>query len=105
MLLKHSLLTFAPVLCVADSEFSMPCYHPLQGWRKQGGGITFNLRDGFVDRPVTVSCGQCIGCRLERSRQWAIRCMHEASLHESNCFVTLTYSDDGIKHLPPLRLS
>lgn len=78
----------------------MPCYHPLQGWRKQGGGITFNLRDGFVDRPVTVSCGQCIGCRLERSRQWAVRCMHEASLHDFNCFVTLTYSEDGIKHLP-----
>lgn len=77
----------------------MPCYHPLQGWRKQGGGLTFNLRDGFVDRPVTVSCGQCIGCRLERSRQWAVRCMHEASLHTDNCFVTLTYSDEGIAHL------
>ena len=25
--------------------------------------------------------------------------MHEASLHESNCFVTLTYSDEGIAHL------
>jgi len=57
------------------------------------------LRDGFVDRPVTVSCGQCIGCRLERSRQWAVRCMHEASLHTDNCFVTLTYSDEGIAHL------
>ena len=78
----------------------MPCYHPLQGWRKQGGGLTFNLRDGFVDRPVTVSCGQCIGCRLERSRQWAVRCMHEASLHTDNCFVTLTYDDDGLSHLP-----
>ena len=77
----------------------MPCYHPLQGWRKQGGGLTFNLRDGFVDRPVTVSCGQCIGCRLERSRQWAVRCMHEASMHTDNCFVTLTYSDEGIAHL------
>ena len=78
----------------------MPCYHPLHGWRKQGGGLTFNLRDGYVDRPVTVSCGQCIGCRLERSRQWAVRCMHEASLHTDNCFITLTYDDDGLSHLP-----
>lgn len=78
----------------------MPCYHPLQAWRKNGGGVTFNLRDGFKARPVTIACGQCIGCRLERSRQWAVRCMHEATLHSENCFLTLTYSEDGIKHLP-----
>lgn len=47
--------------------------------------------------PVTVPCGQCIGCRLERARQWAVRCVHEASLHEHNCFLTLTYSPE---HLP-----
>lgn len=44
--------------------------------------------------PVTVPCGQCIGCRLERSRQWAIRCTHEVSLHEKNCFITLTYAPE-----------
>jgi hypothetical protein len=48
--------------------------------------------------PVDVPCGRCIGCRLERSRQWAVRCVHEASLHEDNCFITLTYDD---AHLPP----
>lgn len=47
---------------------------------------------------MSVRCGQCIGCRLERSRQWAIRCLHESSLYHDNAFVTLTYSDD---HLPP----
>ncbi|MEO5355656.1 MAG: hypothetical protein H7835_21005, partial [Magnetococcus sp. XQGC-1] len=40
--------------------------------------------------------GQCVGCRLERSRQWAIRVMHEASQHEHNCFITLTYNDDNL---------
>lgn len=47
--------------------------------------------------PVSVPCGQCIGCRLERSRQWAVRCMHESKLHEENCFITLTYDNE---HLP-----
>lgn len=47
--------------------------------------------------PVEVPCGQCTGCRLEKSRQWAIRCIHEASLYKDNCFITLTYSD---KHIP-----
>ena len=45
---------------------------------------------------MTVPCGQCVGCRLERSRQWAVRCYHEASLYEDNCFITLTYSDDAL---------
>lgn len=46
--------------------------------------------------PVELPCGQCIGCRLEKSRHWAVRCMHEASLHEDNCFLTLTYSDEEL---------
>lgn len=34
---------------------------------------------------------------MERSRQWAMRCIHEAKMHEHNCFITLTYNDE---HLP-----
>ena len=37
-----------------------------------------------------------MGCRLERSRQWAIRCHHEASLYEKNSFVTLTYNNASL---------
>lgn len=82
----------------------MPCYYPLPGYRARAvgasgkRGIVFNKKDGFVDRPVSVPCGQCNGCRLERSRQWAIRCSHEAQLWEDNCFITLTYAD---AFLPP----
>lgn len=43
-----------------------------------------------------VRCGKCIGCRLDYSRQWAVRIMHEASLHEQNSFVTLTYKENPI---------
>jgi len=48
--------------------------------------------------PRVVPCGRCIGCRLERSRQWALRCVHEASLYERNTFITLTYDPEN---LPP----
>lgn len=80
----------------------MVCFHPLKGYRSRSpsanGGyrIVFNVRDGYADKPQSVPCGQCSGCRLERSRQWAVRCMHEARMHEDNCFITLTYSDDNI---------
>lgn len=46
--------------------------------------------------PVTLPCGRCIGCRFDKTRQWAVRCLHEASMHEENSFITLTYSDDKL---------
>lgn len=43
-----------------------------------------------------LPCGKCIECRLEYSRQWAIRCIHEAQMHEKNSFLTLTYSNENL---------
>jgi hypothetical protein len=43
-----------------------------------------------------IACGKCVSCRLESARQTAVRCVHEASLHEFNIFLTLTYSDEYI---------
>lgn len=80
----------------------MACFSPLKGYRvppsKNGGraGITFKAVEGIKNVQVPVPCGQCIGCRLERSRQWAMRCVYESQLHEDNCFVTLTYNDDNL---------
>ncbi len=70
----------------------MPCYSPLKGWKDfDTGGIKFRS-DGCAEK-MEVACGQCLGCRLDRSRMWAMRIVHESSLYESNCFVTLTYRD------------
>lgn len=44
-----------------------------------------------------IPCGKCIACRLERSRQDAVRCVHEASLYKKNSFITLTYNDENLK--------
>lgn len=81
----------------------MPCYHPLRGYRSVSvspdtgkRGITFNLSQAFTDLPVTIPCGQCIGCRLDRSRQWAIRCVHESQMHDENSFITLTFNEQSI---------
>ncbi len=52
---------------------------------------------GDIVATLDLPCGRCVGCRLERSRQWAVRIMHEAALHDANSFITLTYNDD---HLP-----
>lgn len=77
----------------------MPCYSPQPvyltptGWR-----FAPRRQKVFSDvRQKYVSCQQCIGCRLERSRQWAVRSVHEAQYHEENYFLTLTFDD---KNLP-----
>nr|QJB19351.1 MAG: replication initiator protein [Microvirus sp.] len=84
----------------------MTCYFPLQAYRgkhlteKGKRSIVFNPKDAFCTSKsfqVTLPCSQCIGCRLERSRQWAVRCVHESKLHKHNQFVTLTYDN---AHLP-----
>lgn len=82
----------------------MPCFHPLTAWRSKDVNpatglrpMTFNPMHAYQpDDPQTLPCGQCVGCRLERSRQWAIRCMHEAQMHERNCFITLTFNPEAL---------
>lgn len=75
----------------------LPCFRPLKAYRAPGGGVAFNSKRGYVDLPLELPCGQCIGCRVERSRQWAMRIVHESEMHERCCFVTLTYDAE---HLP-----
>jgi hypothetical protein len=87
----------------------MACFHPLNAIRLPSGQIQFSSTSaGHSNQSryqttdegerIEIPCSQCLGCRLERSRQWAMRCVHEASLHKDNCFITLTYDP---KHLPP----
>ena len=82
----------------------MPCHNPVLGYRSRvpnsngKRSIVFTKNEGFEDLSVLLPCGQCIGCKLDRSLDWATRIVHEASLHPKSSFVTLTYED---RHLPP----
>lgn len=92
----------------------MPCYFPIQGIFRRDP-ITFKQpfvfdahahacflegrkpREEFLrdnDRYGAIPCGRCSGCRLERSRQWAIRCCNEAKMYQDNAFLTLTYAPE-----------
>lgn len=78
------------------------CTCPLPALRHGDGSIEFlqrSAKERFLFgkyAPIQIPCGQCIECRLKRAREWGVRCMHEASLHRQNCFLTLTYSDDKL---------
>lgn len=43
-----------------------------------------------------VPCGHCIACRLNKSRGWSIRIMHEVKISKLSCFLTLTYNDENL---------
>ncbi|AXL14765.1 replication initiator protein [Microviridae sp.] len=75
----------------------MTCYHPIKGYRARDGSLTFSKKQSTGIKQE-AACGQCIGCRLARSGAWALRCIHEASLYEDNCFITLTYDDENLPH-------
>lgn len=71
------------------------CTSPLEAARLESGQIKFGAFSG-EGIPLNLPCGQCMECRLERSRQWAVRCVHEQKMHDQNCFITLTYNDDNL---------
>ena len=47
---------------------------------------------------IQIPCGQCIGCRLDYSKNWATRMMLELETtpNQTACFITLTYDDDNV---------
>lgn len=78
----------------------MSCVHPLTAyWRTAARqGITFERVQSATKVPFKLPCGRCIGCRMEKARQWGLRCVHESKLWPVNSYVTLTYREDN---LPP----
>lgn len=103
----------------------MACYKPLKGFNlglkdngkkdicvtsyqvdhvevdKQGHVYKVLDRSGTPGRRMyrdfdTIPCGRCIGCRLQKSKNWADRAVLELQYHDSNLFLTLTYDEDHV---------
>lgn len=71
--------------------FSM-CLFPVRATRQEFGRPKLD-KEG----DLTLPCGKCTECISKRAHDWALRCKHEISMHDENCFITLTYDDE---HLP-----
>lgn len=82
----------------------MGCRYPLEAAYKKGEKPTIYktgerpspLAKGYEE--ISLPCGRCTSCRLEKSRQWAARIAHEAQyLWEEfdlpSTFITLTYDE------------
>ena len=83
----------------------MVCYHPKQGIFEEkltpNGKhlIKFSkhlIKNNKHQEVLLIPCGQCQGCRLDKSIEWAVRCLHEKELHEKTSYVTLTYNKENL---------
>lgn len=83
-------------ICPYDTEC---VFNPLGSdtWEKHGHVIDRRVSHGRVVTDfIPIPCGQCVGCRLDHSKQWAVRCMLESEYHDENYFITLTYDDEHV---------
>lgn len=74
----------------------------MDAFTRDGGGVSFHERRD-TRGAIKLRCGQCVGCRKDRTHEWAARILHESQLSKNNWFVTLTYDDvhvpeDGSLH-------
>lgn len=89
----------------------MSCVHPIPAWRNNYSDLRSRKRAApFFKPPPKISlqnntvkytplpCGRCICCRIDQSRQWALRGVCETNSVERSSFLTLTYKPES---LPP----
>lgn len=51
--------------------------------------VTNGTRQKYIKYP----CGKCLGCRIDKEKQWAQRCEYEQKKYVKSAFVTITYDD------------
>lgn len=82
----------------------MTCYNPINSWLpEKGTNLNRSVRFDNINKPshlpiLYLPCGKCIGCRIDRTQEWATRLTHEAIMHTRNAFITLTYDDQHLPH-------
>lgn len=78
----------------------MRCTSPVNAYRagvgRGGKRPVLFKRSHPTDELIRLPCGQCIECKLARSREWAVRLMHERKLHDDAFFLTLTYDSEHV---------
>ena len=86
----------------------MTCYDPRPAWQINSpahenpvikiGALPGNAyARGYDVEAFKVPCRQCIGCRLDKTRDWTVRLTDELRYWETASFLTLTYADE---HMP-----
>lgn len=93
----------------------MACFHPLRAFLYTHPDGTRAVRVVSRDASppssdldwseIWLPCGKCCYCRLRKSQEWTLRCVHEASQHPVSCFITLTFNKEHVSRLPSGHLT
>lgn len=73
----------------------MKCLKPITLPRRSPGQIL----------SMTVPCGKCLQCRIQKRKEWQLRMLHELDDWETASFVTLTYNDYYLPFPEPYMIS
>lgn len=57
-----------------------------------GDDLAFQLQEHYQPKP----CGKCMICQMRKRKDMTVRLSHEASMHDTACFITLTYDNDNV---------
>lgn len=94
------------VLSLEEGVYHVTCFHPLHAWYAPGKtkngkrNIVFNSKFALdPTNTISLPCGQCVGCRLDRSRRNAVQVSLENQMHEQSIFCTLTYDDEHVPYI------
>lgn len=75
----------------------MACNLPMAAYQLSGGGTAIGGhhpdKPGY---PIRIKCGKCTGCRMNKAREWALRCALEMQEHKTAAFITLTYDEEHV---------
>lgn len=85
----------------------MTCFKPITVWTPTRSSLEQapqqyydDKKISFRERPnrrkITIPCGNCLGCRLDKANEWATRITCESKMHSKNCFITLTYNNNNL---------
>lgn len=78
----------------------MPCFRSKPAWiskvpnRETGKHPILFSPQGKRSPDYYTRCYTCSGCQADRKAAWGLRMSHEASMHDRNSFLTLTYDQD-----------
>lgn len=84
----------------------MVCFKPIRAWQKTYWRLDATPKEHEREKKITfkeppnkehyrqieVPCGHCLGCRLDKANEWAVRASLELNENQKNTFLTLTYA-------------
>ena len=95
--------TMAHALCAVALDYKkrgpyVRCISPLKAGINKAGEIVYSSTKSSQElASFEFECRRCLPCRLNNAREKAIRSFHEAQIHDSNIFLTLTYNEENLK--------